>query len=63
MEAQGCAIKIEPDGAVLMVGGNVAGEILSHLEAYKKSSFIVCISHVLLCFYLLCFVLFCSPCL
>lgn len=59
MKAQGRAIEIEPDGAVLMLGGNVAAEILSHLEASKK------IRHTFLmsCFALLCFVLFCSPCL
>lgn len=54
MEAQGRAIEIEPDGAVLMLGGNVAGEILSHLEAYKKRhtffAFLMC------CFALVCFV-------
>lgn len=32
MEAQRRAIEVEPDGAVLMLGGNVAGEILSHLK-------------------------------
>lgn len=60
MEAQGRAIEIEPDGAVLMLGGNVAAEVLSHLEAYKKRhtffAFLMC------CFALVCFVFFCSPC-
>lgn len=53
MKAQGRAIEIEPDGAVLMLGGNVAAEILSHLEASKK------IHHTLFAFLMSCFALFC----